>query len=71
MYPIPRLDRVKRGDLVTVASSGDFGKPRPALIIHVDACADHPSLTILALTSELYDAPGLRILIEPREVTGL
>ena len=27
---------MKRGDLVTIAMPGDFGKPRPALIIQSD-----------------------------------
>ena len=39
------LEGVRRGDLVTVATSGDYGKPRPALIVQADAYAEHPSLT--------------------------
>lgn len=62
---------MKRGDLVTVATSGDYGKPRPALIIQPDAHADHPSVTILPLTSELHDLPLLRITVEPSEETGI
>ena len=27
---------MKRGDLVTVALPGDFGKPRPALVVQAD-----------------------------------
>jgi mRNA interferase MazF len=65
------LDGVKRGDLVTVATSGDYGKPRPALIVQADAYADHPSITVLPLTSELYDLPLLRVTVEPGEDTGL
>lgn len=38
-----------RGDLVTVALSGDYGKPRPALVIQADAFAGHPSVTLLLL----------------------
>ncbi len=26
-----------RGDFVTIASQGDFGKPRPALVMQTDA----------------------------------
>jgi len=62
---------VKRGDLVTVVSSGDYGKPRPALIVQADLYAEHPSLTVLPLTSELHDMPPLRITVEPGEGTGL
>lgn len=62
---------MKRGDLVTVVSSGDYGKPRPALIVQADAYAGHPSLTVLPLTSELHDMPMLRVMVEPGESTGL
>ena len=62
---------MKRGDLVTVVSSGDYGKPRPALIMQADAYAEHPSLTVLPLTSELHDMPTLRVTVEPGEGTGL
>ena len=62
---------MKRGDLVTVVSSGDYGKPRPALIVQTDAYAEHPSLTVLPLTSELHDMPMLRVMVEAGESTGL
>lgn len=62
---------MKRGDLVTVAVSGDYGKPRPALVVQADAYAEHPSLTVLPLTSELQDAPVLRVTVEPGDGTGV
>jgi mRNA interferase MazF len=62
---------IKRGDLVTVAVSGDYGKPRPALIIQADAFESIPSVTIAPLTSEIYDAPLLRISIHPGAGVGL
>ena len=62
---------MRRGDLVTVALSGDYGKPRPALIIQDDAFDVHPSVTVLPLTSELHDAPLFRITIDPGKSTGL
>jgi mRNA interferase MazF len=62
---------VRRGDLVTVAVSGDYGKPRPALIVQADVYAEHPSVTVLPLTSELVDAPLFRVSVEPGESTGL
>jgi mRNA interferase MazF len=57
--------------LVTVATSGDYGKPRPALIVQANAYAEHPSITVLPLTSELHDMPLLRVTVEPGENTGL
>jgi mRNA interferase MazF len=32
---------MKRGDFVTIALQGDFGKPRPALVIQSDLFAAH------------------------------
>ncbi len=62
---------MRRGDLVTVVTSGDYGKPRPALVVQANAYAEHPSITVLPLTSELHDMPLLRITVEPSEGTGL
>lgn len=62
---------MKRGDLVTVALAGHYGKPRPALIIQSDLFDVHPSVTVLPITSELRDAPLFRITIEPSKENGL
>jgi mRNA interferase MazF len=62
---------VKRGDLVTVAAPGDYGKPRPSLVIQSDSFADHPSVTILPLTSKLRETPLYRITVEPDSTNGL
>lgn len=61
----------RRGDLVTVASSGDHGKPRPALIVQAGAYAEHPSLTLLPLTSKLRDMPMLRVTVAWDKNAGL
>jgi mRNA interferase MazF len=60
-----------RGDLVTVAMQGDFGKPRPALVIQADQFNEHATVTVLPLTSALVAAPLLRITIEPSAENGL
>ena len=63
---------MKRGDVVTVAASGDFGKPRPAVIVQTDALpAGHTSVVICQMTSECSDAPDFRVTIEPTEKNGL
>lgn len=60
-----------RGSLVTIVTAGDFGKPRPALIIQADAFAQLDSVTLLPLTSTLIDAPLLRIAVQPNKRNGL
>jgi mRNA interferase MazF len=62
---------VRRGDLVTVALQGTYGKPRPALVIQSDLFAEHPSVTILPVTSELRATPLFRIPVEPTPENGL
>ena len=54
-----------RGDLVTITLQGDFGKPRPALVIQADAFDAHPSVTVLPVTSTRVDAPLLRVTLQP------
>ena len=62
---------MKRGDLVTIALQGDYGKPRPAVVVQADFFSEHPSLTILPVTSELRTAPLFRIMVEPTEENNL
>lgn len=62
---------MKRGDIVAVAAPGDYGKPRPALIIQEDLFDALPSVTVLPLTSELREAPILRITVKPEPGNGL
>lgn len=60
-----------RGDLVTIATKGEFGKPRPALVIQANQFKEHNSVTVLLITSTLVAAPLLRITIEPNAENGL
>jgi len=63
---------MKRGDVVTVAAAGDYGKPRPAVIVQTDAFPEsHASVIVCQMTSDLTDAPDFRILIEPSKTNGL
>ena len=62
---------MRRGNLVTVALQGAYGKPRPALVIQSDLFSDHPSVTLLPVTSELRATPLFRIQIEPTPENGL
>ncbi|KND61499.1 Growth inhibitor [Candidatus Burkholderia verschuerenii] len=56
---------MKRGDLVTISVSGDYGKPRPALVVQADVFAVLPSVTVLQLTSEIHDEHLVRITVQP------
>jgi mRNA interferase MazF len=63
---------LKRGDIVTVAIPGDYGKPRPALVVQADLFnPTHGSVTLLPLTSTLVDAPLFRMTIDPSRGNGL
>jgi mRNA interferase MazF len=62
---------VKRGDLVTVAMPGDFGKPRPALVIQADPFSEIGTVAVLLLSGTLIDAPLLRPTIQPTSENGL
>ena len=60
-----------RGDFVTVALQGEFGKPRPALVVQSDQFAAHQTVTVLPVTSATVDAPLLRVTIAPNTANGL
>ena len=60
-----------RGELVTIAMQGKFGKPRPALVIQANQFSEHTSITVLPITSTLVTAPLLRITVQPTTDNGL
>jgi mRNA interferase MazF len=62
---------MKRGDLVTINVLGDYCKPRPVLIVQSDLFDEHPSVTILPVTSELRETPLFRIRVLPDAINGL
>ncbi len=62
---------MRRGDFVTIALQGDFGKPRPALVIQSDFFDELSSVTLLPVTSSLVDAPLFRVTVEPTPTNGL
>jgi mRNA interferase MazF len=63
---------MRRGDVVTVAAAGEYGKPRPAVIVQTNALpASHASVVVCQMTSDLADAPDFRVRIEPSAENGL
>ena len=63
---------MERGNIVICVLSGDYGKPRPAVVIQSDLFnLTHASITVCPITSDLIDAPLFRISLEPNELNGL
>ena len=63
---------MQRGQFVTVATPGDYGKPRPALVVQSDLFAELPSVVICPLTTTLRsDADLFRLDVEPTPGNGL
>lgn len=62
---------MRRGDFVTIAMQGDFGKPRPALVIQANQFSEHTSVTVLPVTGTLVAAPLLRVTVQPSDENGL
>lgn len=63
---------MRRGQFVVVATSGDYGKPRPALVVQSDLFAELPSVAICPLTATLRnDADLFRLEVEPSKRNGL
>lgn len=62
---------LKRGDLVVVSTSGDYGKPRPAVVTQSDLLNTSDSVLVVLLTSTLMDAPFYRLNVQPSAENGL
>jgi mRNA interferase MazF len=62
---------VRRGDIVAVALQGDFGKPRPALVVQADPFAEHATITVLPVSGAIIEAPLLRVTVAPDAGNGL
>ena len=63
---------IKRGDVVTCAAPGDYGKPRPAVVVQSDLFnGTHSSVAVCLITSHMEDAPLFRIPLPAGRTTGL
>jgi mRNA interferase MazF len=62
---------MKQGDLISVSLPGDYGKPRPALVIQSDIYEHLNSVTVLPLTSNVLSTEGCRVAVEMSEENGL
>jgi mRNA interferase MazF len=63
---------MQRGQFVTVSVAGDYGKPRPALVVQSNLFAELPSVVICPLTTLIRtDADQFRLEVEPSVHNGL
>lgn len=60
-----------RGDMVTVALQGDYGKPRPALVVQSDLFRDTETVAVLLMSSTLVDTPLTRVTVKPSDENRL
>jgi mRNA interferase MazF len=63
---------LKRGDVVLVVMSGDYGKPRPAVVVQSDEMIrfGFSSVVVCPLTSHVGDRPRVRVTVEPDQANG-
>ena len=62
---------LRRGDIVTIAPSGDFSKPRPALVLQAYLPVGMETVTVVPITSDLRNLPTIRVPINPSRQNGL
>lgn len=63
---------MRRGEIWTAAGGKDYaGKPRPVVIVQEDRFDATASVTVCAFTTDVTDAPLLRIPVAPDTVNGL
>lgn len=62
---------MRRGDVITVTVSGDYGKPRPAVVIQSDFLTLTDSVLVCLLTTTLREAPLYRLSLPAGAGTGL
>jgi mRNA interferase MazF len=66
------LVRFRRGDLVISVLSGDYRKPRPAVVVQADLFTDsHASVVPCPLSSDILDLPLFRVMLPAANIRGL
>jgi len=62
----------RRGDIVLAVLSGDYGKPRPALVVQSDLLNEtHASAVLCPISSVITGLAAFRIHLPASEETGL
>ena len=53
--------QIRKGYIVACVISGDYGKPRPAVVVQSNLYKNHSSITVCPLTTDLIDASTFRL----------
>lgn len=64
---------MRRGDVVTAAVSGAYGKPRSAVVVTQDSLLDngHDAIVLCQMTSAVGGPAYFRVTVEPSAENGL
>ena len=62
---------MRRGDIVTIAVQGDYGKPRPAIVVQSDRLSETGSVLVCPMTTTPVEASLSRLMLPPTQETGL
>jgi mRNA interferase MazF len=64
---------MKRGDVVLVALQGDYGKPRPAVILQSDliTAEESDSVIVCPMTNDVTSMREFRVRVDPNPANGL
>jgi mRNA interferase MazF len=63
---------IKRGDVVVCVLSGDYGKPRPAVVVQSNLLnKNRSSIIVCPITTYLLDTSPFRLLLTPTKLNGL
>jgi mRNA interferase MazF len=62
---------MKRGDVIIGAGQGDYGKPRPMLVVQADAITGFDTVSVALITTTLIHEPRIRPAIAASETNGL
>ncbi len=62
---------MRRGDIVITVTRGDYGKPRPAVVIQSDQIPETESVLVCLMTTTLREVRIFRLSVGPGEGTGL
>jgi len=62
----------RRGDVVVCALSGDYGKPRPAVVVQSDLFNEtHASVVLCPISSDLTGLTLFRVAVPASQASGL